>query len=186
MIEAELKARLRDPATVERRLTQRAPAEESTYSDTYYDDPARTLTATGRELRIRTKTVGARARHLLTYKDAAVDADSGSKPEHETLVTDRTATDAVLRGLGYQPFIAFTKHFRNYAFTTAGRDILATLVRVPGLDGVFLEIETLVDQDNLTVALDDLRALLTDLAVTPDELTTEQYTDAVAAHTGHA
>ncbi|MEW2163876.1 hypothetical protein AB0912_12885 [Streptomyces sp. NPDC007084] len=38
---------------------------------------------------------------MLTFKDAAVDEESGSKPEHETEVAEADAVHAVLRGLGH-------------------------------------------------------------------------------------
>ena len=52
---------------------------------------------------------------------------------------------------------------RNYRFTRDGRDLLATLVHVPELDGTFLEIETVVAE---TRDIDSA-------------LTAELYTDAV-------
>ncbi|WP_436319169.1 hypothetical protein [Streptomyces virginiae] len=71
-----------------------------------------------------------------------MDEGSGSKPEHETSVEDAQAVHALLRGLGYVPVVVFEKRCRNYAFEARGRQMLATLVRLP--DGTFLELETLV------------------------------------------
>ena len=59
--------------------------------------------------------------------------------------------------------------------------MLATLVRVPEIDGTFLEIETLVDEAEVSSALDDIRAVLAELGIGSEELTRELYTDAVAA-----
>jgi adenylate cyclase class 2 len=83
-VEAELKARLRDPEQVRQRLAERAPAEHRVYADRYFDFPDRRLTAAGYEVRLRTITDNGGARSLLTFKEPAVDAVSGSKPEHET------------------------------------------------------------------------------------------------------
>jgi adenylate cyclase class 2 len=58
--------------------------------------------------------------------------------------------------------------------------MLATLVTVPEIDGTFLEVETITD-DDLTAALDAVRAVLTDLGIEDHDLTSEQYTDAVIA-----
>ena len=58
MIEAELKARVREPDALRGRLRRLADEERSTYRDTYYDRPGRDLTAEGRELRVRVVDTG--------------------------------------------------------------------------------------------------------------------------------
>ena len=76
--------------------------------------------------------------------------------------------------------MAFTKNCANYSFTAAGRDILATLVTVPELDGTFIEIETLTaDPDDVGPAIAAVRAVLDELGIASADLTTELYTDAV-------
>jgi adenylate cyclase class 2 len=52
---------------------------------------------------------------------------------------------------------------------------------VPEIDGTFLEVETIVVEEDVTAALDDIRAVLADLGIGPEDLTRELYTDAVAA-----
>ena len=183
MIEAELKARVRAPEAVARALDAWAEARVETYQDTYYDLPDGSLRARDEELRLRFLAdhgTGGR-RTLLTFKAAAVDEASGSKPEYETRVEDSQAAHTILEHLGYVPAIVFEKRCRSHAFEAYGRSMLATLVRVPELDGTFLEIETLVpDETEVTAALDDIRAVLADLGIPPDDLTRELYTDAVA------
>lgn len=181
MIEAELKARVHAPEAVMRRLDERATARVEVYQDSYYDRPDGSLTKADQELRVRTVNGSDGLRTVLTFKDAKVDEESGSKPEHETRVDDSEAAHAIMRGLGYEPVIAFQKRCRNYDFEARGRRMLATLVRVPEIDGTFLELETMADEDDVTTALDDVRAVLAELGVGPDDLTRELYTDAVAA-----
>ena len=106
---------------------------------------------------------------------------SGSKPEYESRVDEPGAVHAMLRSLGHMVHIEFEKHCRNYRFTAAGREMLATLVRVPEVDGVWIEVETQAEQDDLGAALADVRAVLGELGIGEGDLTTEQYTDAVAA-----
>lgn len=182
MIEAELKARLRDPDAVRARLDELAAGETVVYRDTYYDQPDCAFMQSGRELRIRVIETPARIglRTVLTYKDPAVD-ESGSKPEFETAVADAAMMGQIVERLGYSPRLAFTKHCANYRFRAAGRDILVTLVTVPEVDGSFLEVETQAHQDELAPALETVRKVLNDLGVTDDELTTELYSDAVRA-----
>jgi adenylate cyclase, class 2 len=179
VIEAGLKARVRDPEQVREQLGELAAGENSTYHDTYYDWPGGQLTSAGRELRLRVVETAGRHQALLTYKDQAVDAASGSKPEHETEVSAAAAVDAVLRGLGLVCLVAFDKQCTNYRFVAQGRDMLATVVQVPELDGTFLELETMTDEAAIRAALADVRAVLHQLGITDDGLTTEQYTEAV-------
>ncbi|MFF3911552.1 class IV adenylate cyclase [Streptomyces sp. NPDC001848] len=181
MIEAELKARVHAPEAVMRQLDQLAAARVEVYKDTYYDRQDGPLEKADQELRVRTVHGADGLRTVLTFKAAAVDEASGSKPEHETRVEDSQAVHAILQGLGYVPVIAFEKRCRNYAFEARGRQMLATLVRVPEIDGTFLEVETLVDEEQVPAALDDIRAVLADLGIGPEDLTRELYTDAVAA-----
>ncbi|MFD6528754.1 class IV adenylate cyclase [Streptomyces sp. NPDC060184] len=181
MIEAELKARVHSPESVMRQLDERATARIEVYRDTYYDRPDGSLEAAGRELRVRTVHGVDSTRTVLTYKGAVVDEASGSKPEQETVVEDAEATHEILRGLGYVVHIAFEKRCRNYQLKARGRQLLATLVRVPELDDVFLEVETIVAEDELGSALEDVRAVFAGLDIGPEDLTTETYTGAVAA-----
>jgi adenylate cyclase class 2 len=179
VIEAELKARVREPEALRGRLLRLAPEERSVYRDTYYDRPGGELTAAGRELRLRVIETDGPCRAVLTYKEPAVDVGSGSKPEHETQVADPGVIETVLRALGLEPLVAFQKHCANHRFTARGRDMLATVVSVPEIDGTFVELETVVNEEDMRSALDDVRAVLHDLGVGDEDLTTERYTDAV-------
>lgn len=181
MIEAELKARLTDPDAVRAALAERAPAERAIYSDTYYDTADRALDRAGREIRLRTVETSASRRHLLTFKEPAVDEASGSKPEHETTVAMPSAVAHMLGALGYGPDIHLTKDCENYRWSAGDREFLATVVRVPEIDGVFLEVETMAEDHDVDAALAAVRSVLTDLGVRDADLTTDLYTEAVRA-----
>lgn len=182
-VEAELKARLRNPEQVRQRLAERAPAEHSVYADRYFDFPDRRLASDGYEVRLRTVTDDAgETRSLLTFKEPAVDAASGSKPEHETSVDDPSAVARLVSVLGLVEMIAFEKRCANYRFTAHNRELLATVVEVPELAGeTFVEVETLTADDDVDAALHAVRQVLDDLGVTGEELTIETYTGAVEA-----
>jgi adenylate cyclase class 2 len=183
VIEAEIKARVRDVDRARRLLRQRAPGQVSHYRDTYYDLPGHPLTQDGRELRVRVVETDGQWRCLLTYKGPVVDAQTGSKPETETEVSDAGAANAILLALGFTHLVAFDKHCVNYAFTASGRQIQATLVTVPELEGTFIEVETIsADAGDLGPALQVVRAVLDELEVPPGDLTSELYTDAVMQH----
>ncbi|MDT0326944.1 class IV adenylate cyclase [Nocardiopsis lambiniae] len=183
VIEAEVKARVDDPERVLAALRERAPGEEAVYRDVYYDLPDRSLTAQGRELRVRVSERGGSERVVFTYKAPAVDEETGSKPEYETCAESARVLDAILVGLGYEHLVALTKHCTNFPLTTeTGRECLVTVVTVPELEGTFIEVKTLVEEDGLSEGLTVLRGVLADLGIGEDAFTTEQYTDAVIAH----
>ncbi|GAA2004323.1 class IV adenylate cyclase [Catenulispora subtropica] len=179
-IEAELKARVTDPETVLRILAAIAPGTSAIYQDQYFDSTDGSFTASGRELRIRTVDSTEAVRHILTFKAPAVDAESGSKPEYETLVADPDATAAILLALGYRALVSFSKHCANHRMQRAGRDMLATVVTVPEIDGTFLEVETLTDDaSDVPAALAAVHAVMTEVGIAPADFTTELYTEAV-------
>jgi len=180
-VEAELKARVRDVVAVRAALSARAERKTAVYHDTYFDAVDQSFMAAGHELRLRSVETANSVRHVLTFKAPAIDEASGSKPEHETAVTDRDATHQILLGLGYSVAIEFTKSCENFEFSDNEYDMLATLVTVPELDGTFLEVETIVPSAaELADALDAVRRVLATLGITEADLTTELYTDAVA------
>ncbi|MEU2037949.1 class IV adenylate cyclase [Nocardia niwae] len=181
MIEAELKARVQDVESVQAALSARSAGQRSRYQDVYFDSADGRLSSEGRELRLRTITADDGRRALLTYKEPAVDTTSGSKPEYETEVADPAAIDSMLRGLGLTNLVSFEKRCLNYRFTSEGRELLATLVTIPELDGTFIELETMVAESELTEALKVVRTTLYQLGISDSDLTTEQYTDAVLA-----
>jgi adenylate cyclase class 2 len=181
-IEAELKARVRDTPALLAALDARAKAEAAVYHDDYFDSPDGSFAAAGHELRIRTVETQDSVRHVLTYKAPAVDHSSSSKPEHETRIADPAAAIAIVHGLGYRTQIAFTKNCRNYSRHDQDRDLLASVVTVPEIDGTFIELETIAaTEDELPAALETVRAVLASLGIDDADLTSELYTDAVAA-----
>lgn len=179
MIEAELKARVKDVASVKGWLGRQASPEDATYQDIYYDKGDE-LTRSDRELRVRTVSTAKAQRSVLTYKQARVDEDSGSKPEHETEISAPDAIASFLLDIGFTEYVRLTKHCQNYAFQFATYEVLATLVHVPELDGAFLEVETLVSEAQLDAALEALGNLLKELGL-ENELDSGTYTDAVLA-----
>ncbi|GAU67075.1 putative adenylate cyclase [Streptomyces sp. NBRC 110611] len=185
MIEAELKARVHNPEYVMELLDRRAEGRVEVYQDTYYDAPSGSLDAQDQELRVRTIHGPDSTRSVLTYKGARIDPESGSKPEHETCVENPEAVHAMLRGLGFVPAIAFQKRCRNYEFNSHGRSLLATLVQVPEIEGTFLEVETMVpEEQELSAALHGLRSVMAELGIQEDDFTTELYTVAVGRSRG--
>lgn len=181
LIEVELKAKVSDVDHVRAELERLAPGTDEIYHDTYYDLPDETLTARDQELRVRTATNDAGSRSLLTFKTSPVETASGSRPEHETEVTDPAVADTVLKALGAMELISFRKLCRNHRFEAEGREVLATLVEVPEIEGTYLEVETLAPTDDVEAGLGTIRTVLAKLGIGDGDLTTETYTGAVAA-----
>lgn len=149
------------------------------YSDTYFDRAGQ-LTRADQELRVRHIHADGATTTLLTFKGAVVDAETQSKTERETAVADPEALKAIFLGLGYEVFVAFDKHCTNYRFTRQGRDMLATVVTVPQIDGTFLEVETIIAvPGDLTPALDAIREVLAELGIPRNDETRDTYTAAV-------
>ncbi|MGY0388266.1 class IV adenylate cyclase [Nocardioides sp. WG-D5] len=180
LIEVELKAKVSDIDHVRAELERLAPGIDETYHDTYYDLSDETLTARDQELRVRTVTNDGGSRSLLTFKTAPVETASGSRPEHETQMTDPAVVDTVLKALGAVELISFRKLCRNHRFEAEGREVLATLVEVPEIEGTYLEVETLAPADDVEAGLGTIRTVLATLGIGEADLTTETYTGAVA------
>jgi adenylate cyclase class 2 len=105
----------------------------------------------------------------LTFKEAAVDDESGSKPEHETQIENRGAVERAFLGLGYVVDIEFEKQCLNFRFSESGRDFLATVVQVPEIgDASFLELETMVPSpDDVPAALELIKQVFLSLGIDP-------------------
>ncbi len=177
--EVELKARVANPRRTVARLRRHAVGERSVYQDTYYDYPDRRLEKAGREeLRLRVIESEHGQRCLWTFKGAMLDA--ASTPEFETTVGDAQAARAILHGLGLEPVISYTKRCENYRFVYAGRPVLATVVRVPELDGTFLEVETVVpDDDDIADARHTVQVVLKEVGLDEGDLEPTFYVDMV-------
>jgi adenylate cyclase, class 2 len=178
-VEAELKALVRDPDAVADRLRRLADEEPQTYRDVYFDRPDGSITDADQELRVREIESASGTRSLVTYKDAAVDKASDSKPEFETVVDDAATMREIFGYLGYEVIVRLTKNCRNYRFQSHGRSMLATLVTVPEVDDTFIELETQAKHDDVGPALHDVRAVLVELGIKESDLTTEKYTATV-------
>ncbi|MFD7641023.1 CYTH domain-containing protein [Kitasatospora sp. NPDC059795] len=98
-IEAELKARVREPERLVTRLAAwaGAPGRVEVYRDVYFDRPGGELSAGGAELRVRTVTGEAGARTVLTYKGAAVRRVLRRLDVADADLTVELYTDAVTR-----------------------------------------------------------------------------------------
>jgi adenylate cyclase class 2 len=130
--------------------------------DTYYDAPDRDFAETDEALRIREeRDDGVTTR--LTYKGPLVEAESKTREEAETAVTDSDAMHDILAGLGYEPAAEVRKERTRYDY----RGYTVTLDTVDGL-GEFVEVEK-ETEDDIESAREGARDVMRSLDLDPDE-----------------
>ena len=184
MIEVELKARVADPGVLLGELRSRARGEPSTYRDTYYDFPDGRLARAARQLlRLRVIESGSGDRCMWTFKGAML--DTSATPELETEVSRADTAGAILAALGLRPVISYMKQCENFTFDAYGRRVVATVVRVPELDGTFVEVEAQVREvSEAPAAREAVRGVLAELDLDDADLEPQFYVDMVAARRG--
>jgi adenylate cyclase, class 2 len=133
--EIEVKVPARDLAQVRERLREsggvlRAPEHEE--SNFLYDDHERTLSGSGRTVRLRR----AKGRTILTYKGPArFEGGAKVREEREVDVSDAGEAEAILAGLGLQPRFRYDKRREEWNC----EDCVVALDTTP--IGTFVEIE---------------------------------------------
>jgi adenylate cyclase class 2 len=135
-VESEIKLRVEGPEAARRAVAALgavAKAPRHLEDNILYDDPARSLMASGRALRLRR----AAGRAIVTFKGPRQDRADGvkSRTEIETEVADAEAFDAILRALGYVKVFRYQKYRESYHW----RDVEIVVDETP--IGTFLEIE---------------------------------------------
>jgi adenylate cyclase class 2 len=146
--------------------------------DTYYDAPHRDFAETDEALRLREETreragesegagnaADREATTRLTYKGPLVEAESKTREEHETAVSEGEEAAGILAGLGFEPAAVVEKD-RTF-FALDGYTI--SLDRVDGL-GEFVEIEAeTAESDEVGEVREGAADVLRDLGLDPDD-----------------
>jgi len=134
-VESEVKLRVADAEGARaalRRLGARITQPRHFEDNVLFDDPARSLAASGRIVRLRRTDHGS----FLTFKGPRRVADGIKvREEHESAVGDPDAVERVLRGLGLGPAFRYQKYREAWGF----QDVEIVVDETP--IGVFLEIE---------------------------------------------
>ena len=186
MLEVELKASL--TGCPEEALLQRAAAlgfclqRRLRETDTYFNGDCRDFRETDEALRLRSSRLlpGGEGECLLTYKGPKVDAASSTRVEHETAVSDPEAAARLLAALGYRPAFVVDKLRSEYRLD----GVTLCLDQVSGL-GLYLELETLLEDAGREAAVERLLALLDALGVPRSRLTRSSYLELLAEKASH-
>ena len=165
MFEVEVKLRV-DHESVRPALEARGATELGSVEqvDTYYDAPHREFGETDEALRVRRERTGDGETVRFTYKGPLVDPESKTREEHETVVADGDAVEAILAALGFDPAAEVCKERDRFAL----EGYTVVLDRVDGL-GEFVEVETETGEADVTAARDGAHELLETLELDPDE-----------------
>ncbi|GAB7012867.1 class IV adenylate cyclase [Halolamina salina] len=167
MYEVELKvAADHDPVRSALSDAGAEPVDHVRQVDTYYDAPHREFAETDEALRLREETDldAGETTTKLTYKGPLVEAESKTREEHETAVTDGDAAAGILDGLGFEP--AATVEKERERFDLDGYTV--TLDAVDGL-GSFVEIEREAPESEIEAVREQAQERLRALGLDPDD-----------------
>ena len=168
--EVEQKLRIQDTQGVRQELAEldavwAAPVRQV---DRYLAHPCRDFATTDEALRIR--SVG--SVNCITYKGPKLDQLTKTRREIELSIADGPvgATDFVglLEALGFQPVADVCKQRTTATFTWQSRQVEVALDDVDNV-GLFAELETSADDENLDAARQSIQALAARLGLTDVE-----------------
>ncbi|QIO22638.1 class IV adenylate cyclase [Haloarcula sp. JP-L23] len=138
--------------------------------DTYYDAPHRDFAETDEALRVRRETSDGETAARITYKGPLVEAESKTREEVETGVTDGEKADAIFEQLGFDPAATVRKDRCFYRY----EGYTITLDDVEGV-GEFVEVETETDASGVEAAREGAYEVLRALGLDPEDQTRTSY-----------
>ena len=167
MIEVEMKVEA--PHTeVEERLEQVGAERhgEKVQHDVYYSAPHRDFEETDEALRTRAEDGDV----YVTYKGPKLDRETKSRREIDLSVGNLEVADELLKALGFEEFGRVRKHRTKYVYG----DYVVVLDDVEGL-GEYVEVETVVEEDEFEEARDGAVEMLRRLQLDPADGVRESY-----------
>lgn len=177
MIEVEVKARIKDPREMERRVRKLADyAEQYTCSDTYFTFAS---SRGYQDMRFRLRLMKGRA--LVTAKEKKALSGVETNIEHEFEVDDPEAFRNFARLFGFRVLVEKTKSVKKFKYRIKGSsgfkgNVSIEINRVRGL-GNFIEIEALVkDGRHAKKAGKMVLSILEELGISRDCIEQTPYT----------
>ena len=158
--EVERKYSLSDAAAIEERIRRLGGtfSQPVTQSDRYFNHPARDFGQTDEALRVR--RVG--EMNFVTYKGPRMDAESKTRRELELPISSGAQAAVefgqLLEALAFRFVAEVRKRRRRATLQWKGRHIEAVIDDVEGL-GLFVELETLCEEEDLDQAQSCLSSL---------------------------
>lgn len=168
--EVELKFPLRDADQMQSKLAALGAVRGlvQTQCDQYFAHPVRHFAETDEALRIR--SIGEENR--ITFKGPVI--DKATKTRHESELTFQSGSAAaeqlakIWEDLGFRRVRKVQKSRQLYSLRWSERDLEICLDRVEGL-GEYLEIETLANEAEKTIAQQTILSLAAELQLTAPE-----------------
>lgn len=172
MLEIELKAWVRDPAGVERRVADFASrVRDFDKFDSYWHGPDWRFVRGTKGFRVRSDGDST----VVNFKKKRNEAGIEINQETEFTVSDRAAFVSLVQRIGCEPF--YEKRKRGSAWSYDG--FLIELLQVEGL-GHFIEIEFMLERDDpaaIALAQGELKRILRMAGVQESEIEARGYSD---------
>jgi adenylate cyclase class 2 len=166
--EVEVKARLNDPAAIEKQAAELGVFEKEVYKEDIYFKPQHDDSTVPKD-RFRLRREGGRS--VVTFKQSLLTEGGEVNEEVEFTVDDDHAFFQFAHRFGFEPFVVKRKRSRVYRIGRASVE----LNEVEHL-GHFIEIEILCDEQNqVIVARTEIARLLNLLGLTGDDVETRYY-----------
>lgn len=172
MLEIELKARVRDPAAVEKQVATFATRLRGfEKSDSYWHGPDWRFARGTKGFRIRSDD----GRSVVNFKTKRTDSGIEINRETEFEVSDREAFLALVQRIGCEPFYEKQKSGTAWQYG----DYLIELVFVNGL-GHYIEIERLLEVEDpaaIALAQGELKRILKQAGVAETDIEARGYSE---------
>lgn len=168
MYEVEIKFLVANLGDFERQITKfgAVPGAPVTEIDLFFQHPNRDFATTDECLRIRTREsqLGIIER-FMTYKGPKIDRKTKTRKEIEIPLDNGQPWQEMLESLGFRPHATVKKSRRRGEAMISGHHVAFLLDTVSGLDGNFVEIETLADAERLEEARNFIIGLAKELGL---------------------
>jgi adenylate cyclase class 2 len=165
MLEAEVKAPVKDFRNVEKRLMalEARYLGEEEQVDLYFNHPSRDFSSTDEALRLRR----AGGKLFITYKGPKLDALTKTRIEHEVGIDNYDEAKRILLSLGFTPVMKVKKNRKLYSC----RGYIIALDSVEGL-GNYVEVEGRKEEDKDPLGL---LAFLQRIGIPPEKSERRSY-----------
>jgi len=183
MYEVELKYRIDGKDTdIIKSLNKKTEGINEVYRDVYFTHCQIIPLESSKELRVRQIISNVKNRNILTYKNEIIEKESGSKNEFEVFIDNSDDAMNLLKAMGFNIEISFTKKCTNWLLPKIfnSNNMLVSYVKVPEINGAFLEIEITIDEeDEIENTLEKIKEFAKQLGLKDDDIEKGLYTDAV-------